>query len=222
MVRIARLVGEGLPHHVTQRGNNKQKIFFDDYDRQRYLSLVQEYSKKYDLTILSYCLMPNHVHFIIVPHQQEALAKFFASVHTRYSQYFNKKRTGSGHLFQGRFFSCILDHIHLLAAARYIERNPVRERLVEKPWDWEWSSARYHIGKGKPAVPLGDLFELIDMNRNNWKSFTDSFDDENVIDAIRNNTMNGRPLGVDAFLEKLENVFGVNLRNITKGRPFKE
>ena len=140
MPRIARIVAVGLPHHITQRGNYNQNVFLDDNDRKRYAYWIQEYSAKYGLSILSFCLMQNHVHFIVIPNRGDLLAKTLNAAHMRYSQYFNKKMRAKGHLWQGRFYSCVLDEVHLIAAARYIERNPVRANIVRKPWEWKWSA----------------------------------------------------------------------------------
>jgi REP element-mobilizing transposase RayT len=113
-----------------------------------YLSWIQEYSDKYSFSLLDYSLMNNHVHYIGIPHKDDSLARTFNTAHMRYAQYFNKKNKRSGHLWQGRFFSCILDETYLIAAARYIERNPVRADLVTKPWEWKWSSAQAHTKMG--------------------------------------------------------------------------
>ena len=141
MTRIARIIAVDYPHHITQRGNNHRIVFNDDEDRKKYLSLVREYAQKYKISILCYCLMSNHVHFISIPHKEDSLAKTFNFAHMRYSQYFNKKTSSCGHLWQSRFYSCVLDEPHLIMAARYIERNPVRAKMVKKAWEWKWSSA---------------------------------------------------------------------------------
>ena len=99
---MARVVGVGLPHHITQRGNYRQDIFDTDADRVRYLLWVAEYARGNGLSILSYCLMDNHVHFIAVPGREDSLARVFNSAHMRYSQYLNRKRKLAGHLWQGR------------------------------------------------------------------------------------------------------------------------
>ncbi len=132
MSRSARIVIPNFPYHITQRGNYRQDIFQDDEDRLRYLSWIDEYSKKYDLSVFAYSLMDNHVHFIAIPQKEESLAKVFSIVHMRYSQYFNKKRKTSGHLWQGRFYSCVLDEPYLMTAIRYVEKNPVRAGIVKK------------------------------------------------------------------------------------------
>jgi len=119
------------PHHITQRGNYRQKIFADDTDRRKYLSLLKEESKRYHLIILAYYLMSNHVHFMAIPQREDSMGEVFKYTNMRYSQYYNKKINARGHLFQGRFFSCVLDERHMITCARYIERNPVREMVKE-------------------------------------------------------------------------------------------
>jgi putative transposase len=146
MPRSARVVFEGVVHHITQRGNYRQNIFEDSADRKKYIEFVSEYSRKYQMKIYAYCLMTNHVHFLAAPLRRDSLAMTFKYANMRYSSYFNKKNRRSGHLWQGRFYSCPLHHDHALEALRYVERNPVRAKMVRFPWEYEWSSAREHVG----------------------------------------------------------------------------
>lgn len=146
MPRRARVVFEGVVHHITQRGNYRQNVFEDDSDKRKYVEFIREYSEKYGMKIYAYCLMSNHVHFIAAPVKEDSLAMTFKYSNMRYSSYFNKKNKRSGHLWQGRFYSCPLQFEHALEALRYVERNPVRARMVELPWEYEWSSAREHVG----------------------------------------------------------------------------
>lgn len=222
MPRIARIVAVGLPHHITQRGNYKQNVFLDDNNRKQYLSWIQEYSHKYDLSILAYCLMQNHVHFIAIPDREDSLAKTFNAAHMRYSQYFNKKMQAAGHLWQGRFYSCILDEPHLMVAAKYIERNPVRANVVKKPWEWKWSSTLAHTAKEGSLIRLKNLFKIIDMSYESWKQYIDSEEEEKTLDNIRRHTLTGRPLGSMAFIENLEERFGRRLLALPRGRPTKK
>ncbi len=146
MPRRARVVFEGVVHHITQRGNYRQNVFEDDSDKRKYVEFIREYSEKYGMKIYAYCLMSNHVHFIAAPVKEDSLAMTFKYSNMRYSSYFNKKNKRSGHLWQGRFYSCPLQYEHALEALRYVERNPVRANIVEFPWEYEWSSAREHVG----------------------------------------------------------------------------
>lgn len=222
MPRMSRVVAVGLPHHITQRGNYRQDVFLDESDRNQYLGWVRDYSIKYGFSILTYCLMRNHVHFIAIPSKEDSLAKTFNAAHMRYSQYFNKKLRQKGHLWQGRFYSCILDETHLILAARYIERNPVRAGIVEKPWQWPWSSATVHIDNDvKGMIELGNFLELIGMTCDSWKKYIDLPEEKSFLERIRKYTFNGRPLGVKTFIENLEAKMGRSLCALRVGRPKK-
>jgi putative transposase len=220
MSRIARVVAAGLPHHITQRGNYQQDVFLSNDDRRQYLRWLQEYSLKYGLSILVYCLMQNHVHFIVIPKENNSLSKTFNTAHMRYAQYFNKKLRQRGHLWQGRFYSCVLDEPHLILASRYVERNPVRAGIVAEPWQWPWSSALVHTSKKEEGfIRLMDFTKIIDMSYDSWKKYIGSTDEESFLCAIRQNTLSGLPLGKEAFVGKLEENFGRILRALPMGRP---
>ena len=220
MSRIARVVAVGLPHHITQRGNYQQDVFLNGGNRKQYLTWISEYSVKYGVTVLAYCLMPNHVHFIAVPNKSDSLAKTFNTAHMRYSQYFNKKLKQRGHLWQGRFYSCVLDQSHFIRAARYIERNPVRAGFVEKPWKWPWSSAALHTGREDNGfVNLGDFLRVINMLSVEWEKYIDSPEEDNFLQNIRKHTCAGRPLGTSNFTIDLEEKCGRRLCALPVGRP---
>jgi putative transposase len=223
MPRIARAVAIGYLHHITQRGNYRQQIFSDNADHKKYLSLLRDESKRYDLIILAYCLMPNHVHFIVIPEEEDSMALTFKYAHMKYSQYYNKKMHVNGHLFQGRFFSCIMDERYTLACARYIERNPVRVKMCKKPHSWEWSSARIHCGiDSYDEFGVNRLFDYIDEQQKNWKEFIETPDDSDEIKRIRKQTRNGRPIGAtNDFVERLEKRLNRFLKPKPKGRPKK-
>ncbi len=147
MPRAARIVVPGVPHHVTQRGNRQQAIFVRDDDWGAYKGLLAAACKRYDVGCLAWCLMPNHVHLILVPPATDSLRAVLSSVHTAYSQRINQREEVVGHLFQGRFASFPMAGSHLMAAIRYVENNPVKARLVERAADWPWSSARCHVDR---------------------------------------------------------------------------
>jgi putative transposase len=132
MARIARAVAPGLPHHVAQRGNRGVKVFITRLDREEYLRILRRYAQKAGLKILAYCLMPDHVHLIVVPRRANSIARALREAHTLYSRRFNRRQDVVGHLWQGRFFSCALDATWLMSAAHYVEHNPVRAKLAKK------------------------------------------------------------------------------------------
>ncbi len=222
MPRTARIVVPNLPYHITQRGNYRQDIFQDNEDRLNYLSWINDYSKKYKLSIFAYCLMDNHVHFIVIPREEDSLAKVFSISHMRYSQYFNKKKKASGHLWQGRFYSCVLDEGYLLAALRYVERNPVRAGIVRKPWRWKWSSAGVHVRQGDGVINLENITTLINTTAEEWKEYIDSDENEEEVKDIRKHTLLGRPLGTKDFIAKLGKKIGRVLSVLPRGRPKKQ
>lgn len=232
MPRLARSVAVGFAHHITQRGNNRQGVFFVDDDRRVYLELLAEQADKYGLEIVGYCLMPNHVHLVAVPKAAESLAKAVGRTHFRYTQYINRFHKRSGHLWQGRFYSCALDARHFWQAMRYIELNPVRARLCRKPWRYLWSSAAAHVqGNRQPVrsaqrvVPIPPLLDLRKWYRRispeQWRAQLAEGLTQAQIDRLRLRTHTGRPLGSDSFLSKLETALGRRLRPLPRGRPKK-
>ena len=222
MPRIARRVIEDIPHHITQRGNNKQDVFFVDDDRTAYLEILKKQSDQYGLTVMGYCLMANHIHLIAVPHKADSLAKAVGRTHFIYTQYINRLHKRSGHLWQGRFYSCALDNAHLLYAMRYIERNPLRAKVCRQAWNYKWSSASAHIDEKKKndLLDLKSWFKI--MGGDDWKKLLMTDLDKSEVMRIRNNTHTGRPLGSDSFLSKLEKRIGRRLRPLPVGRPHKK
>jgi putative transposase len=221
MPRIARIVVPHLPHHITQRGNNRQVVFFSDEDRQTYLALLKKYAVKYGLELTGYCLMPNHVHIVAKPEQEDSLARTFGQVNFRYTQYLHRRRERSGHLWQNRFFSCPLDDAHAFTALLYIERNPVRAKLVKRAANYPWSSAAAHCGGKDPS----DLLDLAAWRKaysaKEWAALLHGGGTPETLEPLRMNTRTGRPLGSLAFLTKLETSLGRRLRALPVGRPKK-
>ena len=163
--------------------------------------------------------MSNHAHFVVVPMKDTSLAKTFNTLHMRYSQYFNHKKKISGHLWQGRFYSCILDEIHLYSAIRYVENNLVRAGIAQEPQMYNWSSARAHIDGKIDYILSNDCFIVNEIQ--NWSSYLSEVQDEAMINNIRKNSATGRPCGDDYFVEKIETFIGKRLKAQAKGRPFK-
>ena len=143
MPRLSRLVVPGYPHHMIQCGVRSMGIFANDLVQLSYLHMAEE-SNRFGVAFLGWCLMTNHVHLIAVPESEESLARAIGEAHRRYTRMKNFAAGVRGYLFQGRFSSCALDQQHLLAAGRYVERNPVTAKLVKGPQEYQWSSCRYH------------------------------------------------------------------------------
>ncbi len=220
MPRIARVVVPNIPYHVTQRGNYQNDVFLDDKDRYKYLSLVKENTSEQNIDVLAYCLMKNHVHFVLVPSQSDSLGKMFNQVSMRYSQYFNKKLGKRGHLWQDRYFSCPLDEDHLYEVFRYIENNPVQAGIVKLAEDYYWSSARTHLlGKASKNIFLADYTKYL-RKIDNWKEYLNTSPKEEIILKLKQCTKSGRPAGSEDFIRDLETRAGRKLTVQPRGRPW--
>ena len=191
-------------HHVTQRGNARQVILANDADRIIYLELLRQYSELYCLSLLGFCLMSNHVHLIAVPRHEQALAQTLKQTHGRYASYWNARQSSSGHVWQGRFYSCPLDDCHLWEALRYTELNPVRAGLAATAEQWRWSSAAAHCGAAVPDA-------LLEMKRwrerwtvSEWREYLAAGESSADLAALRQCTHTGRPLGTPDFVAALE------------------
>ena len=218
MARIARVVLPGYPHHITQSSMKSIPIFHSDDDRCEYLSLLSEQSRRFGLRFISYCLMIDHIHLIAVPDTGYSLSRALGEAHRQYARYVNFRAQTKGYLFQGRFQSCPLDKQHLIAGVRYIERNPVRAGLVKNAWEYEWSSAKYHIGllKNDMLICDRDLFRVIE----GWEEFLQN--DPPEIDVLREKTRTGRPCGGEKLIQKAESLTGRSLGSSGPGRPRKQ
>jgi putative transposase len=227
MGRIARVVVPGIPHHLTQRGNRRQETFFGKDDYRAYLRLMKEWCGRQGLRVWAYCLMPNHVHLIIVPPSEEALCRGVGEAHRRYTRRVNFREGWLGHLWQGRFASFVMDEPYLMAAARYIERNPVRAKLVGRAEDWPFSSAAAHAaghvtGKGDLLAESAWLAERTAGWVCSWAEFLRQDDDPELAAALRRRERTGRPLGDEPFLRKVGRLLGRDLLPKKPGPPPKE
>jgi putative transposase len=221
MPRIARIVVPEYPHHIIQRGNRRLDVFFSDADRLSYIDLLKEACLKYGVKIWAYCLMTNHTHFIAVPEKADSLARCFSDAHVRYTRLINKREGWRGHLWQARFGSSVLDERYLLAAIRYVERNPVRAGIVNKPWDYVWSSAGWHMGKVE-ADPLVTGDEMLGELVGEWEGYLQHGDDARAVDMLRREAVSNRPVGEKPFIKELEKRFGCILHRQKVGRPPKK
>ena len=146
MARLARMVVAGIPHHVTQRGNRREPIFFEDGDQDIYRDLLAEQTRK------------TAVHLILSPTQSDGLGRAIGEAHRRYTNFINARGRWTGHLFQSRFASAPMDEPHLLTAVSYVSLNLVRAGLVRHAADWSWSSVRAYLsGKDDGLVTVGPV-----------------------------------------------------------------
>lgn len=215
MPRMARVVIPEYPHHVTQRGNRRQRVFFSDADYSKYLSIMRAAIHRSGVSIWAYCLMPNHCHWIVVPKHPDGLRQLFADGHRRYTTIINRREDWRGHLWQERFHSFVMDEAYLIAALRYVELNPVRAGLCESAAAWRWSSARAHLsGIPDGLVSLEPMFERI----KDWAAYLNIDDNSADLERLRAHSKTGRPLGSNSFIEALEQSTGRQLRKEKPGR----
>ena len=218
MGRIARVVIPACPHHVVQRGNRRQIVFFSEDDKRLYLKILSYYCRKEGVEVWCYCLMDNHVHLIAVPRKSESLAKAIGETHKKYTWMINIRENWKGHLWQGRFLSYPMDEGHLYLAVRYIERNPVRAGIVKKAEDYPWSSAKSRVFR----VPDKVLTEFcLNSDIKDWSSYLQGKEKEEDLDIFRKHETTGRPLGDKDFITKAEEITGRTLRKKKAGRPKK-
>lgn len=213
MPRIARTIVARLPHHVTQRGNRREQVFFSDGDRRAYLAWLGEYARRHGVDVIAYCLMPNHVHLVVVPEAQDSLLKTLKPLHMRFAQRINRARGWHGHLWQGRYFSSALDDEYFWAAIRYVERNPVRAGMVVRAENYPWSSAAAHCGmRGDSLLTREPGWIRVTGMISDWSSWLADNDDPCRIDLLRRNADRGLPCGSEGFIRELEEMTGRELR----------
>jgi putative transposase len=201
MARLARLVVPGLPHHVTQRGNRRERVFFGDDDYRAYLALIAGAARKAGTEVWAYCLMPNHVHFIMAPSREDGLRQTFGEAHRRYTGRINARFQQTGHLWQGRFSSVVMDERHFHAAARYVPMNPVRAGLAARAADWPWSSVHAHLaGRDDAVVTVAPVLDRV----RDFATFLAEDADQPAIDALRLAKSTGRPVGAKDWITRLE------------------
>lgn len=215
MARIARIVVPGYPHHVTQRGNRRQKTFFRDSDYQLYIYLMAEFCRKTNTEIWAYCLMPNHVHFVMVPKTENGLRTAIGEAHRRYTRTINSRKNWRGHLWQERFHSFAMDESYLLATVRYIELNPVAADLCAKPEHWPWSSASAHLsGIDNILVRSEPMLDRV----TNWSEYLRQPNNPEQINNLKLHAKTGRPLGSENFIARLSQIVGRDIRPKKRGR----
>jgi len=214
-------VAVGYPHHVIQRGNNREAVFFEKEDRKQYLSLLKKYAAKWTSPVMAYCLMTNHIHLLTKPGSEESLFKMMQGLTLCYTQYVNRTYGRTGRLWESRYHSCIVDQEkYLWAVSRYIEQNPVRAGIVERAEDYPYSSAAAHVKGGKDGLLGEDLFT--DDRRQDYILLLRTDAPRKEIERLRYATRTGRPFGTEAFVVEMENRLDRRLLQRPKGRPRRE
>ena len=224
MARTARLAVPGYPHHLIQRGNNRQRVFLDDEDRARYLSMLRDVLREQGVALHAWVLMDNHVHLLLTPGEGRALSRLMQRLGTWYAGWFNHRHGRTGALWEGRFRSSLLEtDAYLLTCMRYIENNPVRAGMVERAEDYRWSSSRHHVGAAvDPLITDHSLY---------WGMGNTPFEREAAYRAFLHEALaeesgrlsraflGGRALGSQRFLEHMSQDAGRSLHPGKRGRP---
>ncbi len=214
MARLARAVFPGHPHHVTQRGNGRAQTFFEDADYALYRDLLGEHCAAAGVEVWAWVLMPDHVHLVLVPSDADGIRRALAVVHRKYAGHIHAKLKRTGHFWQGRFGCVAMDEEHLATALRYVALNPVRARLTDRAADWPWSSVHAQLGRDDGITTTRPV-------RARYPDFTallTAGEEEEAVMRLRRAERIGRPIGDEAFLDRLETETGRALRRGKPGR----
>lgn len=222
MPRIPRVDIGGQIYHVINRANARMPIFFKEEEFKLFEIAFVKAKEKYNMRILAYCLMPNHFHFILYPLKNGDLQKFMQWVTLTHTQKWHAKNktAGTGHLYQGRYKSFLIEeNEHLLSVIRYVERNPLRAKLVEKAEQWKFSSlARRLSGEEFQKRILADW--PIEEPRN-YLSLVNTPINENVLKIIRYSVNRGKPFGSDTWSSAMIDKYGLSATIRKRGRQIK-
>lgn len=222
MPRILRPIVVGEPHHLVQRGNRREDVFFCDQDRSRYLLWLMDYCVQFAIEILAYCLMANHLHLIAVPKTKLSFAKLMRSLQMRHAVNINLRTGWTGHVWQSRYFSSPLDEQHMWNAIRYVELNPVRAGIVTRAEDYAWSSAASHCGLADSLVLTSDEYWKNKMRAiPSWSEWLATGSTAELDETLRKNTMRRLPCGGPEYIKRLEFELGRPLVALPRGRPRK-
>lgn len=213
-----------FPYHLVQRGNNRCICFRDVDDYRVYLELWRNKSNWYGVAVHAYCLMTNHIHFLVTAHEPEAISNTMKSVGSRYAYYVNREYHRTGTLWEGRHRSSLVDaDNYLLACQRYIELNPVRAHLVDRPDKYTWSSYGSNaLGKESWISPHPVYLELARdaaQRRDTYRAMFDDTLSEDSLRLIRTAAHFSQPIGDECFRRGIEQRFGLRPGYVSRGRP---
>jgi putative transposase len=228
MPRQARVIFPNTPHHIMQRGHNRQVVFASEEDFQYYRENLLLFKKEFGCRIYTYCLMTNHAHLIIDPGDHpESLSLLMKRVAGRQTRYVNKLEGRSGSLWEGRYKSSIISsQEYLLACSRYIELNPLRARMVVNPKDYQWSSYKIKaIGEPDRVVDFDKIYKALGENAEArqvaYREYVSDTIPEEEIKLIRDSIQRNQVTGGDRFREQLQKKHKIRLSNRGPGRPRK-
>lgn len=226
MPRQARVIVPGLPHHIVQRGHNRQPVFVENRDFEYYLANLREWTQVFEIKLFSYCLMTNHVHLIVQANDSlTAIPQLMKRLAGRQTRFVNALEGRSGSLWEGRYkISPIDSDPYLLACCRYVELNPVKAGMVALPELYEWSSYRERIGltdsgwldEHPTFIGLaGDGPSRIEAYKRFVSSDPGSATDQTIRSAIQSNKLTGGA----RFVDEVEKRIGLRIEARKPGRP---
>ena len=225
MARQPRLTVPGYPHHVIQRGNNRQPIFLDDADRLRFLGLLAEQAEKHQVALHAYVLMDNHVHLLLTPQTEAGLPQFMQAVGRSYVRGFNERHGRTGTLWEGRYRSSLIEtDRYMLACMTYIDLNPVRAGMVAEPAAYPWSSHRHYIGQQfdklvSPHALVWSLGNTPFAREDAYRALVEAGLRPADQAALTRSVLTGWALGSAGFLQSLEQNTQRRVVPAQAGRP---
>jgi putative transposase len=225
MGRLPRVIDDGLVYHAINRGNNRADIFADDADFVAFLHSLAVTKQRYPFELFGYCLMTNHFHLLLRPGSGQSISRILQSLTVAHTWRYHKKHRTSGHVWQGRFKSPVIqDDEHLLVVLRYIEANPLRARMVRELSEYRWSSFAHHgVGHEDPLLstfPEWEEFGRTDAERRmRWRRKVRSDQDEAELASVRTSLRTGRPLGTSDWTELMAERLHIELIPRPRGRP---
>jgi putative transposase len=228
MGRLPRAIDDGLVYHALNRGNNRGDVFVDDSDRVAFLEALAQTKDRYPFRLIGYCVMTNHFHLLLRPETGSSISRILQSLTVAHTWRYHKRHRTSGHVWQGRFKSPVIqDDAHLLVVLRYIESNPLRAQMVVDPSDYPWSSFQSH-GMGQDDPLLSSFPEWDELGRTNverrkrWRAKVRAEQEEHELAAVRKSLRDGRPFGGLEWTEQMAERLKIDLSPRTRGRPRKE
>ncbi|NVD71493.1 transposase [Duganella sp. BJB1802] len=227
MARLPRLIVPGQPHHVIQTGNNNQPIFRETEDYQAFLGWLRTAAKNYKVAVHAYVLMPDHLHLLVTPADEEGLGQMMQWIGRYYVPYFNQKYGRSGTLWNGRYKTSLIDaEQYFMSCSRYIEFNPVRNGMVGRAEDYPWSSYPHHAGLRSDGLIVDhpkfwELGNTPFQREAAYIALAEPALSEEEITLISKALLKGWPLGTEQFKTALQHKVKRQVLPAKRGRPFK-
>ena len=215
MPRIPRALQDDGFFHVLNRGNAKKLVFHETADYSHFIHDMKTSREKHPIDLFAYCLMPNHFHFILRPNIAQNLSKWMQILLTKYVRYYHKKYCSSGHIWQGRYKSFLIQNDdHLVTVMRYVEGNPIRANLVKSSIEWKWSSIQDRLNRYNVLLSDMEIVEPIEE----WVNYVDTPLTATELEKTRNSVNRQTPFGDEDWMSRICQDFGLG-HTIRRGRP---